>query len=46
MSGPSAPAVHHGDFAAGIRSRLHLQHHAVPGDFAAGLRLSEVPASA
>ena len=46
MSGSTARLVRHpGDFAAGIRSRLHL-HNAVPGDFASRARVSESPATA
>ena len=43
---PRAPARHHGDFGAGLRSRLHAPHVVAPGDFAIGLRTSESPASA
>jgi len=48
MSGSTAPLVrHHGDFAAGIRSHLHLHlHHGVQGDFASRVRIAESPASA
>jgi len=42
----SLPARHHGDFAAGLRSRLHGHHVTAPGDFARGLRAVEAPASA
>ncbi len=46
ISGSTDPRVrHHGDFAAGIRSHLHL-HHGVPGDFASRARVSESPATA
>jgi hypothetical protein len=46
MSDSSARLVrHHGDFAAGIRSHLHLRD-AVPGDFASRARFSEAPATA
>ncbi|MGO9973311.1 MAG: hypothetical protein ACLP01_10965 [Solirubrobacteraceae bacterium] len=46
MSGSTARLVrHHGDFAAGIRSHLHL-NHAVPGDFASRARISESPVPA
>jgi hypothetical protein len=45
MSGSSPLARHHGDFAAGLRSHLHLHlHH--PGDFARGLRAGESTAPA
>ncbi len=39
------PVRHHGDFAAGIRSHLHL-HHGVPGDFASRVTVAQSPASA
>ncbi len=46
MSGPTARVVrHHGDFAGGIRSHLHLRD-ALPGDFASRARVSASPATA
>lgn len=45
MSGSSSLVRHHGDFAAGLRSHLHVRHHH-PGDFARGLRVGESPAAA
>ncbi len=45
-SSSTTPRVrHHGDFAAGIRSHLHL-HHGAPGDFASRVPVAEAPASA
>ena len=43
---PKAPAWHHGDFAAGLRSHLHLHRVSAHGDFAIGLRTAQSPASA
>ena len=47
MHGGATPgARHHGDFAAGLRSHLHLHRVTGHGDFAIGLRTAESPASA
>ena len=43
---PRSPARHHGDFAAGVRSRLHAHHVTSHGDFAIGLRAAQSPAGA
>jgi len=43
---PRPPARHHGDFGAGLRSRLHGHHVTSPGDFAIGLRTTESSAVA
>ena len=47
MRGVATPgAGHHGDFAAGLRSHLHLHRVTAHGDFAIGLRTAPSPASA
>jgi len=43
---PKAPARHHGDFAAGLRSHVHLNRVTAHGDFAIGLRTAQSPATA
>lgn len=43
---PVLHARHHGDFGAGLRSRLHAHHVTAHGDFAVGLRAAESPAGA